>query len=285
VIDVHTHLGNVSRNRYPDCSPITAEQLLDRMNCQGIDISVLLPLESPEVHRGWFLTEEAVEARDAYPDRFIAFTGIDPRQRCLEEQFELFLHRDGCRGFGELLNPLPFDDDRNRAIYRKCDEYGLPLVFDMDRGQLDDEAGLPRLERCLSEFPNCKFLGHGPGFWTAISGDDTRSGRYEPGPIAPGGAIDRLMDHCENLYLDLSAQSGYNAMTRDPGFTREFVGRRWERMIWGSDFLRTDSQIISVDWFRELGFDDTVVDAIADGNARRLLGLDEGQGDVSLPGH
>jgi len=125
VIDFHVHLGNCFRDEYPQRTSLTVEQLIDRMNREGIKISVLLPLESPEVQAGYFLTEQAIEARDLYPERLIAFAGVDPRQQKVAQQLDVFINRYGCRGYGELLNPLPFDHELNKVIYGKCDEYGL----------------------------------------------------------------------------------------------------------------------------------------------------------------
>ena len=44
--------------------------------------------------------------------------------------------------------------------------------------------------------------------------------RYPDGPVAPGGAIDTLMDKYPNLHGDLSAGSGAGAISRDPEFGR-----------------------------------------------------------------
>ncbi len=275
MIDFHVHFGNCFRNMYPQRPPLTPEQVIDRMNRQGVEISVLLPLESPEVMPGYFLTEQAIEARDHYPERFIAFMGIDPRQRNLEEQFDTFVNIWGCKGFGELLNGLPFNDERNRAIYAKCDEYGFPLVFDMCSGCLTDEVGLPGLEACLRDFPNCIFCGHGPLFWTAISGDDDRTGGYPDGLITPGGAIDSLMEEYDNLYLDLSAGSGYNAMTRDPEFAQGFIKRHWARMLFATDYFIVGQELPQFEWFAHLDITDEMRQAIGDGNARRILRLDD----------
>jgi hypothetical protein len=59
---------------------------------------------------------------------------------------------------------------------------------------------MPNLEQALKEFPQLKFIGHGPGFWGSISGEVRVVGQREDGPIRPGGALDRLMDKYPNLY-------------------------------------------------------------------------------------
>jgi predicted TIM-barrel fold metal-dependent hydrolase len=160
------------------------------------------------------------------------------------------------------------------AIYARCDEYGLPLVFEIDKtNYCHDDVGLPRLERCLHQFPNVKWCGHGPGFWAAISGDDDGRPGYPDGPIAPGGALDRLLARYDNLYLDLSAFSGYNALNRDPEFTRGFVERHWRKMLLGTDIVFANDELPILQWLRSLDVSEEVRHAIADGNARRVLGI------------
>lgn len=273
LIDFHAHFGNLCRERYPDLPPITPDMLLDRMNRHGIDLAVLLPLESPEGGWGYCLTEEVVAARDRYPERFIAFLCVDPRYPNIETFIDYCVKQRGCKGFGEHVNGLPFDHPDNKRIYAKCDEYGLPLVFGDDLNCYDT-PGLPRLEACLKEFRNVTFCGHGPGFWSAISGDDDRSIVYPKTPTMPGGALDRLLAEHDNLYADLSAGSGYNAMSRDPVFARGFIERHWRKLLWGTDYCVPHQHIPQYEWFARLDLTPEMRAAIGAGNARRLLGLE-----------
>lgn len=276
MIDFHVHMGNMYRDQYPAQPALSVHQLIDRMDRDGIEISVLLPLESPEGSWGYFLTEEAVAARDLYPERLVAFVCVDPRYPRVAEHIDFFVKRRGCKGFGEHVNGLAFDDPRNQAIYARCDEHGLPLVFEINTDLCCDDIGLPRLEACLEQFRSVKFVGHGPSFWAAISGDDDGKGGYPWRPITPGGAVDRLLGEYDNLYADLSAGSGFNAMTRDPGFAADFIARHWRKLLWGTDYLAPGQATPQVEWLRGLEVAPQMRDAIAAGNARRLLGLDEG---------
>jgi len=274
-IDFHLHLGRMHRDAYPNRPPLSVHQLVDRMDREGIEMGVLLPLESPEGSWGYFLSEEAVAARDMYPERFVAFVCVDPRYPRVAEHIAHFVERHGCRGFGEHVNGLAFDDEANKAIYAKCDEYGLPLVFEINTGLCWDEVGLPRLERCMKEFPNVKWCGHGPSFWAAISGDDDGKAGYPKRPVKPGGALDRLLAEYDNLYADLSAGSGYNGLTRDPEFTQGFIERHWRKLLWGSDYLAPGQAIPHTQWLDSLDVTPEVRDAIGRSNARTLLGLDQ----------
>jgi predicted TIM-barrel fold metal-dependent hydrolase len=272
MIDFHVHMGRIHRQGYPDAVGMGAEQLIGWMDRHGIEIGVVLPLESPEGASGYCLTEDAVEARDRYPQRLIAFMCVDPRMHYVEQLIDSWVRRFGVSGFGEHINELAFDDPRNKVIYRKCDEYGLPLVFDMNATYCYDEVGLPRFEACLKEFPNVKWVGHGPAFWSAISTDDPRGG-YPDTPVLPGGALDRLFAEYGNLYADLSAGSGYNAMTRDPDFALGFLHRHWQRLLFGTDVVFHTHHIPQFEWFRKLDLPLDMRAAIAEGNARRVLRL------------
>lgn len=272
MIDFHMHMGNLAREGYPERPPLTVHQLVDWMDRSGITQGVLLPLESPEGSWGYFLNEEAVAARNLYPERLIAFLCVDPRYPEAERHIEYFVEKHGCRGFGEHVNGLAFDDPKNLRLYAKCNEHRLPLLFEISPDLCYDDPGLPKLERCLKEFPQVTWIGHGPAFWSAISADDPRQG-YPKGRIKPGGAVDRLLAGYENLYADLSAGSGYNAMSRDPDFTLGFLERHYRKLLWGSDIVFVNQEIPQVSWWRTLKVSKEIRSAIADENARRVLHL------------
>lgn len=272
MIDFHCHIGRLYRESYPQVPAFTAEQCLDRMNREGIEVSVLLPLESPEGGWGWLLTEDCIAARDQYPERFVAFMCIDPRYPKVEQLFDVFVKQYDCKGFGEHIPGLPFDHELNKVIYRKCAEYNLPMVMDICGCGLTDEPGLPRLEACLKEFPDCVFVGHGPGYWTNISGDvtaDTMYG-YTKGKITPHGAVDRFLQEYDNMYADISAGSGWNALTRDRDYTPGFVERNWRKLLMGTDVCKHGVDYPQVRWVNSIGVAEWR-DAIARGNAQRLL--------------
>ena len=275
MIDFHAHMGVLSREGRADRPNLDADGLVEVMDRRGIDQAVLLPLESPDWGGGYLLCEQALDARAKHPGRFIVFACADPRYPLAGELIDHLVKRCGCKGFGEHVNGLPFDDPLNMRLYAKCDELGLPLVFEIARPRLCfDEPGLPRLERCLREFPNVKWVGHGPHFWSAISGDDgAQPVPYPKGTITPGGAIDRLMGEHDNLYADLSGTSGYNAMTRDPQFTPGFIERRWRRLLFGTDICYANERLPIIEWMRTTPMEESVRQAIAEGNAARLLGL------------
>ncbi len=57
-----------------------------------------------------------------------------------------------------------------------------------------------------------------------------------------GGVTDKLLSDYPNLYGDLSANSGNNALSRDAEFTRDFLKRHQDKLIFGSDCSCTDGK-------------------------------------------
>jgi predicted TIM-barrel fold metal-dependent hydrolase len=172
------------------------------------------------------LTNEFVLAQTApFRDRLIPFCCIDPRTsynggaKGLLDMLKRAID-GGAKGFGEHKPGVAIDDPKNMALYAACAELNLPLLFHLDNIRNTDQPGLPGLAKALATFPKCNFIGHGPGWWASISGDVTARelGGYPKSPVAPGGAMDKLMEQFPNLYADLSAGSGASAIQRDLTF-------------------------------------------------------------------
>jgi predicted TIM-barrel fold metal-dependent hydrolase len=162
-------------------------------------------------------------------------------------------------------------------LYAACAELKLPVIFHLDEQRNMDAPGLPGLEHALKEFPETKFIGHGPGWWASVSGDVTprELAGYPKSPVAPGGAIDRLMDKYPNIYGDLSANSGLGAITRDPKFGREFLIRRADRLFFATDILEppVKKPIGQLDLYRQIDLPADVQAKIFRENARQMLRL------------
>ncbi len=285
-IDIHTHVGTFYWGK-----ELTADGLVRLMDRHDIERAAILPLVSPEAGPFPQTTLQALAAARAHEDRLIPFCCVDPR--CLTEPPKRVGHvagypglRDilkryqdlGCRGFGEHKTGLEFDHPLNMTLYRACEELDLPLLFHLDDIRNPDRPGLPRLANALKAFPKLPFIGHAAGFWASISGDATLAdfGRYPqiPTPVARGGALDRLMDQFPNLYGDLSEPGGYSAVARDRVFGREFLIRRADRLLFGTDFLMADQEIPHFKLFDSLDLPDAVQQKIFRTNAIRLLKLE-----------
>lgn len=272
---MHMHTGRIRFGR----PPATPEIILAKMEELGIERTVLLPIENPEELDYYVTTEMVLEIASRYPDRFIPFCNVDPRHR-YPGHFEPgpiiaeYVER-GCKGFGENLAGIAVDDEMNQAIYAACGELGLPMVMHFDYHINRDGLGLPGLERMLQKYPNTIFIGHGPHFWSEISADVTLENYsgYPTGPVVPTGAADRLLGEYPNLYADLSAGSGNNALTRDPEFARDFLERHQDKLLFGSDFLQPGQEIPNADTLRNSGISEVALEKIGRLNAIRLLRL------------
>lgn len=275
-VDVHTHIGQT----WNSTEPLSASLLLQWMDNNGISQAVVLPLVSPE-SSSYPLTPDFVLAEtEPHRDRLIPFCSVDPRTSYrggvagLTDMLKRYAER-GAKGFGEHKPGVKVDDPLNMAIYAACGRAKLPILFHLDNQRNTDAPGLPGLEHALKEFPDTTFIGHGPGWWASISGDTTQPdlGGYPEGPVAEGGAIDRLMDKYPNIYGDLSAGSGARAISRDTAFGREFLIRRAERLMFGTDFLSPGQDVPQLTLFRTLDLPAEVQAKVFRDNARALLGL------------
>jgi len=276
-IDVHVHLGQPWNER----GPLTAEMLMAWMDAHDIAKAVVLPLISPE---SWFYpitTSWVLEQTKPHRDRLIPFCAIAPRSVNLGgyKGFIDLLHRygdAGAKGMGEHKWGGAIDDPRDLELLRACGDAKLPVLFHMDNIRNTDHPGLPGLENVLRQLPNTILIGHAPGWWASISGNVTQQemGGYPHGPVTPGGAIDRLMDKYSNLYGDLSAGSGANALSRDMDFAKKFLIRRADRLLFGTDYLARQQAVPQFALFDQLDLPPAVRKKIERGNATRLLQLD-----------
>jgi len=102
--------------------------------------------------------------------------------------------------------------------------------------------GFDRFHKVLEKFPRVKFVGHAQTWWAHIDASytDDQTVLYPKGPVTSGGLTDRYLSDYPNMYGDLSAGSGLNALTRDEGFTRDFLTRHRDKLLFGSDCTDRD---------------------------------------------
>ena len=291
-IDIHLHcakprhpqLTRPNGSHYPD-----PETLIRMLDDAGIDKAVVMSGVSPECRYTPVLPEEAIEIAAQYPDRLIPFCNFDPRfltndasanfTPLLEAYKEL-----GCKGVGECIPNLPFDHPMCLNFFKHVENSGLPLTFHIgpQAGScygFIDEVGLPRLEKVLQASPKLNFLAHSQPFWAEISTDVVQDGKrvsYPEGPVTPGRVVD-LMRRYPNLLGDLSANSGYNAISRDPEFGYEFMEEFQDRLFFGTDIANVPQKLPIVGYFNTLKAEKLISTAayekITWRNANRLLDL------------
>ncbi len=289
-IDIHAHAY-----RMPAVMPggkpwfSTPDQLLRRYAELGIEKACLLPIVNAEVYLPQS-NEEILQMAEQHPDRFIPFCNLDPRAISNSADAPLGdllrYYRDlGCKGIGEVMPNLPFLDPRVQNLFQHAEAVGFPLIFDIshcigNRYGLYDDPGLPQLERCLQNFPKLIILGHGPAYWAEIGklrSPDDRSG-YPAYAFDEEGAVPRLFRKYPNMYGDLSAGSGYNALARNPAYAVKFLNEFQDRLLFGTDICGPDQPVPQADFLRRLQATRKISAAtfakIARGNAAQLLKLD-----------
>jgi len=289
-IDIHVHVrprpGFPRRGKAPYATP---GQLIERYDAVGIERGVLLPGVSPECAYQPQSNEEILRIAAEHDGRFIPFCNIDPRMLTNSPESPLgeligFYKQAGCKGVGEVSANLPFDDPLVENLFAGCQSQGLPLTFHIAPAiggcyGLYDDPGLPRLEAALRKFPELVFLGHSQPFWAEIAPLARAADRagYPSGPVARPGRVVELMRRYPNLHGDLSANSGFNAVSRDEAFGREFLEEFQDRLYFGTDICAPDTPTPLVDYLLRLREEGKIsrecFTKIAGTNAAGLLGL------------
>lgn len=274
IVDFHLHIKHAGRDL-----PAT----IAHIKGLGCERAVLLPLE--DVAGGLVLTtDEVLDAHRQYADRVIPFCQVDLRRDGFERRIRAYAAA-GCRGYGEQKQQMPLDDPRILRMLEVVSELGWPAAFHFQDGSKGFNQGIEEhLEPLLKRFARVNFIGHAQSWWSHISAEapPPEVSLYPKGAVKPGGLVDRLLADYGNMYADLSAGSGYNALARDEEFAAGFIRRHRKKLLFASDCPCHDGkganwkggcigrQTISL--LERLGDNDTLAD-IFYGNAANLLAL------------
>lgn len=153
----------------------------------------------------------------------------------------------GAVSIGELKFHLALDSAEMRRVYEIAADLQVPVMMHIQNfphfaGELPYNTGYPEFDKMLRAYPRTNFIGHGDLFWAHISADVPTDRGYPAGPIKKGGLSDRWLSDFPNLYADMSANSGNNALSRDTEFSRGFITRHKSKLIFGSDCSCTDGK-------------------------------------------
>lgn len=292
-IDIHAHAyraGTPPQDGHTRfCNP---DELLAKYDELGITHGVLLPLIGPETYLPQS-NEDVLDMAEQSGGRLIPFCNIDPRAMTNAPDAPLgdwlrHYARRGCKGVGEVMANLPIDDPRYQNLFKHIADVGLVMTIDMSDREggdygLIDGPGLPGLAATLERFPGLRVLGHSNPFWAEIaelkSPEDRRSYPYPRYPVEHEGVVPALMRRYPNLYGDLSAGSGYNALSRDREYAIRFLSEFQDRLLFGTDIC-TPSQAVPMlpflETLKEEGrINEHIFNKITHENAIRLLGLKE----------
>jgi len=174
-----------------------------------------------------------------HPDRFIWFVAADPSQPGNFAALQKALD-SGARGIGEMKNHTQADAKDMRKVYDMCAERKVPVLIHFQETSLVTKeegwnTGFANFDKVLKAHKKTTFIGHANFFWASISTDVARQSEYPEGPVKKGGLTDKWLAEYPNLWGDLSANSGNNALGRDREFAREFLARHQNKLMFGSD--------------------------------------------------
>jgi len=236
IIDIHQHVGYSGR---PDAV------LVAHQRAMGVTTTILLPAGRPvsrpsthdgtsnglqaaastfascqalaQKHRGEFLV-----AANEVPD-------LDDTVAVIEAQL-----RDGAVMIAEQKFGVDCDAPEMQAIYRLAEERRVPVLMHWQFGRYNHD--FERFHTMLAKYPTVAFIGHAQTWWANIDAKHVdQSVLYPKGLVTAGGLTDRYLADYPNMYGDLSAGSGLNALTRDETFTRDFLQRHQDKLLYGSD--------------------------------------------------
>ncbi len=219
VLDIHLHPRK------------QAESTFAHLEGSGVTKAVLLTNISAE--------ESAKAAMEKYPGRFVRFTSADATKPDAADILRKSLN-GGAIGMGELKSHVRIDGPEMRRIFELAAELEVPvLIHFQDVPQFPGEGtyntpiqGLPAI---LKAHPKTTFIGHADAFWANISAEVPGDVSYPAGRIKAGGLTDRMLADHANLYGDVSANSGRNALARDVEFIAEFLARHRNKLMFGCD--------------------------------------------------
>jgi predicted TIM-barrel fold metal-dependent hydrolase len=237
------------------------------MNRFGIDKAVILPMCNPEVTAELQGIDEILSICESYSGRFIPFCNVDPRLTgsyfyCADAtHFEFILNQYkelGCKGLGEITAKLYWNNPALLYLFEACEKVGFPVTFHTtvagsnDYG-LIDEMGFPLFEKVLQKFPDLVFFAHSQGFWAEISGEVKKEDKwgYPKGDVKSGGAVPRLLRKYPQLYGDLSANSGLNALKRDVQHAWEFIDEFQDQLLFGLDYCSVNDDRQHIQWLQD----------------------------------
>ncbi len=265
VIDIHQHTNYSGR---------TAEQLLLHQRTMGISRSVILPAGLRAEAAPGTDNDAAVAFARAHPREFAFFANEQPDKPEAKAVIEKYL-KMGAIGIGEQKFHVECDSPAMHRIAEIARDHDVPVVLHFEYEHYN--LGFERFPKFVEKYPSVNFIGHAQTWWGNIDKNHTQSVMYPKGPVTPGGITDGLLSDHANVYGDLSAGSGLNALLRDEDHARDFLKRHQNKLMFGSDctdaFGQGDKcfgsrQIATV---RRLSPDAQAVRKMLYGNAARLL--------------
>ncbi len=277
MIDFHTHIGGVKswHKGLKGVVFVSERDLLSYLADVGIERAVVLPTPHVDAELGEYIYPSMRVLRICrFHRELIPFCCLNPEETGKSDLLEDYVSR-GAAGYGEHKVRLPINHPGSLKIYEACGEIGIPILMHVDAAHnYGFERAFPKL---AAEYSKTIFIMHGPGWWRHISADPG-SEPYPKGPIKPHGLVNRILLEYGNVYADISATSGLNALQRDKNYAREFLERHRFKILYGTDFPCIDNRggqygvdRLHLKLLEALELKDRTFKSITHKNAERLL--------------
>ena len=241
-----------------------ADNFVAYMDAAGIDKTIALFVDQSFVAgaggRQFQIPYEKVleEAREfvlgRYPDRFIAYAGINPlRGKTGVALLERAVTEFGFSGMGEWVSQqwgvMATDRPTCYPMFEKCVELGIPFVPNCESANPECDPGL--FAQVATDFPTLRINLGGAGH--------PRSAERQRGTAMldwPDKALQVAADH-EHVYLDVG-----DWQTREPALIlefRQFVHRALQGQAGGKIMFGSDHPVYAV-MYTEAEWIDTLID-------------------------
>ena len=237
IIDIHQHTTYRER---------TVEQLLAHQRAMGVTQTILLPSGSPVkrastgdgIHNGLGGVgaggnESALAMSRQFPGEF--YFGVNEVTDLPDARLEIAKYIDlGAIIIGEQKFGVECDSLESQQLYAMATEFKVPILLHFQHGTYNN--GFERFHRMLEKYPQTTFIGHAQTWWANIDKNHTdQKNLYPKGPVTAGGLTDKYLSDYPNMFADMSAGSGLNALQRDEDHTRGFLERHQNKILYGSD--------------------------------------------------
>lgn len=224
ILDLHQHSPYSGR---------TDEQMIAHQEKMGITLTVLLPAGARYgLAAGAGGNDVCLNLVRKYPKKFVFFANEGPSPDHTKTVIEKYL-KLGAIGIGEQKFPVDADSPHVHLVAQIARDYKVPVLLHFEHNTYN--IGFQRFYRILEKYPTVNFIGHAQTWWGNIDKDLQQEILYPRTKVTRGGLTDRYLSDYPNMYGDMSAGSGLNALLRDEDHARGFLERHQNKLIYGSD--------------------------------------------------
>lgn len=245
IIDIHQHIHYHARN---------VDDTLKHQLAMGVTTTILLPsgrpVNSASTHQGVANGLQAqcggnaecfLVARENKHYEFGACAVPDAPDAIFD--LEQYLKR-GAVVIGELKFGVDCDGPEMQKIYQLAEAYNVPVLMHFQHGMYN--YGFDRFYKILEKYPRVNFIGHAQTWWANIARNHPdQSVLYPKTTVEEGGLTDRYLSDYPNMYGDLSAGSGLNALLRDEEHAKYFLRKHQDKLLYGSDCEDVEGTVTS----------------------------------------